>query len=533
MKKLITFIMILSCAIIGMSLVACTGDTPSTPSDTTPADTTPAPETTPAPDTTPSIDRGELVIRDAFAWVGYPDAKFFPAFSDEQYKEDLTYEYDTTGLTINAETCTITALKKGDYKVTAKSEHFSTVFNVKVQEINTTDAKFSAANYASAAADRKAQWAEKGNDGKTTLFIGDSFFDTGFWSSFYSAEYAGKDALCLGISATTTYDWEEWLDGWLGETAPKNIVMHVGTNNVYDDNEATLLALSAYQRLFTLMHEKFPTTHIYWFGVTQRSYDDVKIAYVNEINAGMKYWCDNLDFITYIDTPALITKDMLKDNVHPKLEYYKVFVDELAKTDIVIEDAPPAPVVPDATIADISFAKSQTIAAGTGLSTIKYKGFDLVNDYVVSGKLDIISVGTNPHVQFGLLDNSNNRILLWDNESVGKFKLCIPYDTNVPAEDIYTFTPGTTLTISWKIVCHEDYVYFYIDDQLQLVYTAINNYQYVPLRLGSEAVECKFYDIKALTLADDKAEYDKVIDGMKDTISKYSTHTSYEKIRVQ
>ena len=87
-------------------------------------------------------------------------------------------------------------------------------------------------------------------------------------------------------------------------------------------------------------------------------------------------------------------------------------------------------------------AVTDSAAGGTALSTIRYKGNALTSNYVVSGKIDIMGTGLNPHIQFGILDSGNNRILLWDNETKGAFKLCIPYDTNVPAEDIYTFKDG-------------------------------------------------------------------------------------------
>lgn len=526
MKTLLVMLMVLTCAIL---CVACS-------QEPAPAETTPAPTIeTEAPtleETEPPVDYGTLQINDVFAWVGYPNATVIPIFSNEEYKEALTYEYDTSALTIDAATNSVTALKKGVHEVTAKSEHFSTSFYVRIEEVDKSSTKFSAKDFAAAAEQRKKIWDENGVDGQTTIFIGDSFFDTAFWTGFYTAEYVGKDALCLGISATTTYDWEEWVTGWLSETKPKNIVMHVGTNNVYDDGDTVNNALSAYQRLFTIMHEQFPETHIYWFGVTQRSYDSIKIAQVERINDRMKSWCDAFDFITYIDTPSLITEDMLKDTVHPKPENYKIFVEELAKTGIVIGDAPEAPVISKAKIEDITFTKTQTIAQGTAIANIEYNGKKLAKNYIVSGKLDITGTGTNPHIQFGILDSGNNRILLWDNETKGAFKLCIPYDTNVPAEDIYTFKSGETTTIEWKLVCHNDYVYFYIGGELKLVYTAINNVAKVPLTLGSESVDCRFYDMQAITLSDDQAEYESAIAEMNDTITKYSQYKSYERLRV-
>lgn len=56
------------------------------------------------------------------------------------------------------------------------------------------------------------------------------------------------------------------------------------------------------------------------------------------VNGSISEWCAQKDYITYIDTPSLITYDMLKDGVHPKLEYYYIFVEELEKAGCVIED---------------------------------------------------------------------------------------------------------------------------------------------------------------------------------------------------
>ena len=478
---------------------------------------------------TTKTDRGTLSIDTVFAWVDYPAASFFPTFSLPEYKETLTYEYDTTALTLDTQTCKITALKAGNYKVKATSENFSETFTVIIENVK-RDSKSSAANFSGQANDRLSQWNEKGTDGKTTLFIGDSFFDTAFWSNFYSSSYPNKDALCLGISATTTYDWEDWITtGWLSKTAPKNIVMHMGTNNVYDDGDGINSALSALQRMFTLMHEQFPDTPIYWFGISQRAYDNTKIGYVSSINKQMKKWCDAQDFITYIDTPSELTNDMLKDQIHPKVENYTVFTKALAKTDIVIEDVDFSKITE---IKDITFKTSQTIAAGTALKAVNYRGSDLVDGYVLTGKLEITKKTTNSHVQFGILDNGNERILLWDHTSSGQFRLCIPYDTaSVPAEDIYTLTNDGPLVIEWKIVYHENNLYFFIDGELKLVYAAINNSKGTPLKLGSEATDCRFYEMSALTAEDDAEEYNAVIESMSDIIDTYKNKTSYEKIR--
>ena len=500
MKKLIAALLALTCTAGALSLASCQKE-----------------------------DRGTLSVETVYAWLGYPAAHFFPVFSNEAYKEELSYEYDTTALTIDTQTNTVTPLKAGVFDVVASSKHFRTTFQVRVEAVDTQSFRFSAANFESAAQNRKTQWEERGNEGKTTVFIGDSFFDTGFWSNFYTASYPGKDALCLGIGSTTTYDWETWINGWFGEITPKNIVMHIGTNNVYDDGDDMHQALSAYQRMFTLMHQKFPDTHIYWFGVSQRAYDEDKIATVAEINLHMQKWCDALPFITYIDTPAKLTKDMLKDTVHPKLEYYSVFVGALSGTDISIRNTLAGN--NGDKITDVTFQQTHTISSGSGLANVSYKGQLLSKNYILTGKLDITKKTTNSHVQFGILDSGENRILLWDHASNGQFKLCIPYDTNVPAEDIYTLKDSKTLTIDWKIVHHNNNVYFFIGEELKLVFAAVGNSN-AALTLGSEGTAASFYSMRAVTLTDNPAEYQQNIDSMQAVIDTYKNITTFQKIRV-
>lgn len=231
--------------------------------------------------------------------------------------------------------------------------------------------------YAEKIADRKQQWEEKATDGKTTLFIGDSFFDTDFWTNFYKRYYTGKDALLLGIGGTTTYDWETWATEWLRDIQPKNIVMHMGTNNIYDDGDDVQATVSALQNMFSVIHENVPDTPIYWFGISYRSYNDAKIAKAREINTQMKTWCDNQDYITYIDTPDTLTKDMLSDGTHPAVESYYVFADALKATNIEINDKK-LPIVSDApTRYSVSGYASE---AGLYFDVKQY-----VNQYVTEG----------------------------------------------------------------------------------------------------------------------------------------------------
>lgn len=208
------------------------------------------------------------------------------------------------------------------------------------------DSVYDISAYAEKIAQYKKDWAEKGKDGETTLFIGDSFFDGEFWSTFDNF-YWSKNALRCGVSSSTSYDWEVFTTEFLKDTNPKNIVMHIGTNNIYDDKKDAEVTVEALQRMFSYMHETLPSTKIYYFGISLRTYDDAKIATTKAVNAAMEAWCAEKDYITFIGgTVERLTGDMLRDNVHPREDSecnaYEIFVEELKKTDIEMKSIFPA-----------------------------------------------------------------------------------------------------------------------------------------------------------------------------------------------
>ena len=469
------------------------------------------------------IDYGELNFTDVYAWVGYPASELDYEFSKPERKETFTYKYDATKLTIDAEKNTVKALVAGDVEVTVESEHFADKFTVHAEQVNKNDACYTVpADFNTRIAGKLAEYRNKGNDGHTTLFIGDSFFDERwFWTDF-NRTYAGKDALIAGVSSSTTYDWEHFTQTFLKNVSPKQIAMHMGTNNVYDDKKSATETVSSLQRMFYLMHDAMPQTHIYWFNISQRSYGDSEIGIVATVNSTMKKWAANREWITLIDTSSKLTNDMLRDNVHPKLEYYSVFVNALKDAGAVIEDAP----APSASIEDLDRTVDQRINEGAW--TAEYKGKILNRNYVISGKIDVTAVGNNPHIHFKF-DGDGNRILLWDNPGDGSLKLKCAVNGNydalgtVPNNAKYQIKSGEKLTLTWKLVVTDNDAYLYINGELRMVWKNIPGNS---VNLSSEAVACKFYDMTAKTLADDKAEYEKIISDMKSTIDAYKNNTA-------
>ena len=98
MKKAKILILSMCC----LTLCACTNPNTAEPSSTVTTTATPAP-----------VDKGNLSIDSVYAWIGYPDADFCPVFSMPEYAEDLTYTYDSEGLSIDAKKNTVKAILDG------------------------------------------------------------------------------------------------------------------------------------------------------------------------------------------------------------------------------------------------------------------------------------------------------------------------------------------------------------------------------------------------------------------------------------
>ncbi len=293
----------------------------------------------------PVPEQVTLEIADVIAWIDCAPSEFVPVWSDSAQAEPLEYEYDETLVELSPEAHTVKALAEGLCEVRAYSENFSVEFTVDCREIGMdieekwrTDVTGWHPDWPTRLENFKALWKMSGTP-DTTVFAGDSFFDaSGFWTNFYDT-YNGKDALCFGIGSTHSYNWEYLADHLLADMTPRNLVMHIGTNNVYDQGDTADMATEALQRMFTVLHDRLPDTQIWWFTITQRSYDEMKQYDVSLVNKAMMAWCKDRSWITCLDTSPLFTADMLKDSIHPKLEEYRVFVDALNAAGIEIADS--------------------------------------------------------------------------------------------------------------------------------------------------------------------------------------------------
>lgn len=272
------------------------------------------------------------------AWCGYP-ASTLPVSTFSKDEEITWSGIDDSLIALDKINRTVTAKKEGTCTVTIMGANHTETYNITVKSVKKDPNVWAIKEEDKTYAEEMLGGNYSGTANKTTLFIGDSFFDTReFWTNF-DRTYAGYDAICAGIGGTTTYVWEQLAQQYLSKIKPKNIVMHLGTNNVYgySNNEAELT--EHLQRLFTVIHAAAPEAKIYYFAISQRGYsnDEGRKSIVSNVNTAMMKWCEERDFITFLDTESKITPGMLKDEIHPKLEHYSVFTDALQAAGIEIE----------------------------------------------------------------------------------------------------------------------------------------------------------------------------------------------------
>lgn len=359
-------------------------------------------------------------------------------------------------------------------------------------------------------------WTARGGETDGVLFVGDSFFDTrSYWTDFYTT-YGRKNAFSVGISATTTTDWEILSERLVYPLAPAAVVVHCGTNNIFDDGKTGAEAAEDIIRLFGLIGHNLPDAEIYYFGIEPRV--GRPTADVIACNAAVAEYCGWEDNLTYLDSPAFCSDpdgnavaDFFKDGVHPKPENYIYYVDALDEAGLTFAPSAAASVTE---IAAFTTALSDTIASSR---EIIYRAMPLREEYVLTGKVDITDIAANAHMQFRF-DGNDNRFLLWDANIAGatsdnRFGLGWKCGSAayVTEEARYTFTPGETLTIGFRLIVSEHNAYFYFYDTAQSAYVMEAVFMNVPvaenLLVGTEFMAARVYDLSALTKLDDPVAY--------------------------
>lgn len=292
----------------------------------------------------PPVDYGRVTIDDLTIYLNSnfitTSARIVPKFSKEEMKEDLTYSVisEHKDMISIDELGNVTAqiIAEGTVRVKAVSENFSTEFDVELVYHNYADTTSLMYELFNTARFNVVDSRNKLKDldlSEYTVIIGDSFTADRFIGEFLTEFGKDKFIINAGISATSSYHWEAIFNHVIGNKAPKNIVLNIGTNNFYDVNDSVHNTVLSIQRLLNYMHMKYPTTQIYYFGISQRT-NTTYAKQVTDANKMLKDYFNAYDFLTFVDA-GLLSGD-LSDGIHPNLAGYTKMFNALQSTDIQI-----------------------------------------------------------------------------------------------------------------------------------------------------------------------------------------------------
>ena len=170
-----------------------------------------------------------------------------------------------------------------------------------------------------------------------TIFVGDSFFDEmTFWTSFYN-DFEGYPVFSPGISGSQTTHWVHMRDKLIKAFNPKNIVLHIGTNDVNDTtvNKTVQQYYDQITYFLDLLCKENPDTMIYFFGIENRNHHmGGKNEYSTRVTVKIRdEFALKYDNFVYIDSPAVFNADLDKyicsDDIHPSRAGYEWYIETL------------------------------------------------------------------------------------------------------------------------------------------------------------------------------------------------------------
>lgn len=478
------------------------------------------------------IDYGTMTIDDLTLYSNFPN-KPVVTFSNPEYAvayDEVEYSFNSNSISYDGEYFKVNSVNK-TVTVTATTEYHTTEFTITTRNYVAACKDQSNANtYLNRVNQNETYWKNAGSMTSGTLFIGDSFFDTQFWSNFYDL-YVGNNAYTNGVSSSTTTDWEIWAGRLIYPMNPKNIVMHCGTNNLFDDFESANQTIKNTQRLLDTIHYHLPNTKIYYFAIEPRSYGIGGISYFDEnsynkiitVNEAMKAYCEQNDFMVFLDVTSHcytsgmnVNHSFFRDGCHPTLENYLVYANALkdAGLDLTLN-----PSIADnkETTESLIFTTDMAINKGDQPS-IKENGKSLVKEFSVKGKMLVSQVVNNAHIQFAFDSTAANRFLLWDNDNDGSLRAGYACNGNYMS-NVSTKGVMVNVEVSFELVVTAKNAYLYINDQLLMVFVQANP---VAVCFGTEGCAVSFTELVITSKANNSEVYNSIL--LRNEISQHENN---------
>ncbi|MBQ7407724.1 MAG: hypothetical protein IJW13_00395 [Clostridia bacterium] len=138
------------------------------------------------------------------------------------------------------------------------------------------------------------------------LFIGDSYVDKAFWYT-YDQTFGGLSAANEGIGGTKVGYWTNQLASLQARYEAKNVIVHIGVNDIDDGNTTGEQAIALLNTLFSGLQNTYPDAQIYYVGLVHNMMFQGKWAEYDKVNAWVAEYAKNNEALTYIDMASVIT----------------------------------------------------------------------------------------------------------------------------------------------------------------------------------------------------------------------------------
>ena len=456
-------------------------------------------------------DYGTLTIADITTYNGFY-AKATPVFS--KTSESITYSFDTSKLSVSGNA--FTGKSVGTFTVTAKTDHLSTTFNVTVKNtdyldrggyqngstgfLNTFDSfKNGLQNYIH-------------DSGELAMFIGDSFFDSRYFFTDFYERFAYENAYTLGVSSSKADQWEWYIQKLYAEN-PRSIVIHIGTNDIFDGGQNANQVTETLKRLFNNIKENLPQTKVYWFSIEPRrgAGDANGNAIAVQVNNNIKSYLSTNKIAVYMDSYTFFNANQndtyYRDTVHPTtpLGYNKLMEILSESGHTFVKNSRFDGKISDwTTSTSDNFSTSKTMYFASG-------------KFLYTSTVTVNSTLTNGHVTLNFNNNAGTRFLLWNSASNGKFYFCGASASGYVNSSTNYANVGQTIDVA--VLKAEKHAYLFIDGVLQTVY--LNAPDVTSFTVGSESCVVSFVNNKVYpTNTSDYANY-----LAKDEVSIYQNST--------
>ncbi|MBQ3016278.1 MAG: SGNH/GDSL hydrolase family protein [Clostridia bacterium] len=457
-------------------------------------------------------------------YSNYAGKEIKVTFSNPDYATEVTYVTDNANVFVENGKIYATGVYEEAFSVTVTAStqyHEAQTFTVNVSTF-TGDVQ----------AETKVQYYEeyiiKEENKGGIIFVGDSYFDgykiekPPFWSDFYS-DFPNEKAFLMGISSSQIDDLEVVSERIVYPMEPKEIVVHIGFNDVH---HGPLTVDELYARITALCEkykEALPDVKIYFIGVEPKkngytagtAYYNSSTVKAPELTARIKEYAESKDWFTYVDTMSVFVDSngvikqssyLSTDLSHPTLAAYdeiRAILNEVRGVENYvpsITDDPNAHYIKNYGVGgDInSVGKYYTAADGSALT----------NNYIISGTLTVTAsnASAKPHIQFRF--SQGFRFLLWDADMDGKLGagyIATGLTTkNDKTPGAVLFDATSELTLNWSIVVDNGKAYWFINNTLLEKFDS-PTLQY--FNVGALEMDLAIYDVDLTVKSENEEEY--------------------------